>query len=223
MYMYVLLRQLEEPLLTTAKAKMMALAKAVTDAETANNETKFVEEAVLQLLKARRVLKCSYAYGYYLAETGYKKPIFEFMQVRPVRFRIRACCMEKFYSSKCHFWSAWWHVSCSHYKFLYNNMEVTVCIFVAADGAGGGGGDTVGDDRSALPAHAALQDHPGGGAGAPQAARVPHGHQQGPRAHRLVAHLAQAEGPLHQGARRKTPPLFALLRAESIACLNMRN
>ena len=103
--MYVLLLQLEEPLLTTAKAKMMALAKAVTDAETANNETKFVEEAVLQLLKARRVLKCSYAYGYYLAETGYKKPIFEFMQVRPVRCRIlvRACCMKNFYSSMCLF------------------------------------------------------------------------------------------------------------------------
>ena len=60
---------------------MMALAKAVTDAETANTETKFVEDAVLQLLKTRRVLKCSYVYGFYLAETGYKKPIFEFMQV----------------------------------------------------------------------------------------------------------------------------------------------
>ena len=35
---------------------------------------------MLQLLKSRRVLKCSYVYGYYLEETGYKKPIFEFMQ-----------------------------------------------------------------------------------------------------------------------------------------------
>lgn len=68
--------------MTTAKEKMMVLAKAVTDAETANSETKFVEDAVTQLLKARRVLKCSYAYGYYLGETGYKKPIFEFMQVK---------------------------------------------------------------------------------------------------------------------------------------------
>ena len=40
--------QLEEPLLSTAKDKMMVLAKAVTDPETANLETKFVEEAVVQ-------------------------------------------------------------------------------------------------------------------------------------------------------------------------------
>ena len=74
--------QLEEPLISTAKEKMLVLAKAVTDPDSANLETKFVEEAVHQLLKARRVLKCSYVYGYYLDDTGYKKPIFEFMQVR---------------------------------------------------------------------------------------------------------------------------------------------
>ena len=74
--------QLEEPLISTAKEKMLVLAKAVTDHDSANLETKFVEEAVHQLLKARRVLKCSYVYGYYLEDTGYKKPIFEFMQVR---------------------------------------------------------------------------------------------------------------------------------------------
>lgn len=60
---------------------MLVLARAVTDPDSANLETKFVEDAVLQLLKSRRVLKCSYVYGYYLEETGYKKPIFEFMQV----------------------------------------------------------------------------------------------------------------------------------------------
>ena len=60
---------------------MMVLARAVTDPDLANDETKFVEDAVHQLLKARRVLKSSYIYGYYLADTGYKKPIFEFMQV----------------------------------------------------------------------------------------------------------------------------------------------
>ena len=60
---------------------MMVLAKAVTDPDTANLETQFVQDAVHQLLKGRRVLKCSYAYGFYLGETGYKKPIFEFMQV----------------------------------------------------------------------------------------------------------------------------------------------
>ncbi|XP_064646454.1 ankyrin repeat and IBR domain-containing protein 1-like isoform X2 [Lineus longissimus] len=72
--------KLEEPLLSTAKEKMMILARAVTDPETANTETKFVEDAVRQLLKARRVLKCSYIYGFYLDDSGYKKTIFEFMQ-----------------------------------------------------------------------------------------------------------------------------------------------
>ena len=50
-------------------------------AATANAETQFVEDAVRQLLKARRVLKCSYVYGYYLDGPGYKKIVFEFMQV----------------------------------------------------------------------------------------------------------------------------------------------
>ncbi|XP_064598005.1 ankyrin repeat and IBR domain-containing protein 1-like [Liolophura sinensis] len=72
--------KLEEPLLHTAKDKMMKLAEAVTDIATANEETRFVEEAVHQLLKARRVLKCSYVYGYYLDGPGYKKIVFEFMQ-----------------------------------------------------------------------------------------------------------------------------------------------
>ena len=67
--------------MSTAKEKMMILARAMTDPENASVETKFVEDAVNQLLKARRVLKCSYVYGYYLEDTGYKKPIFEFMQV----------------------------------------------------------------------------------------------------------------------------------------------
>ncbi|XP_071144243.1 ankyrin repeat and IBR domain-containing protein 1-like [Mytilus edulis] len=72
--------KLEEPLLSTTKNKMMKLAEAVTDIATANAETKFVEDAVHQLLKARRVLKCSYVYGYYLDGPGYKKIVFEFMQ-----------------------------------------------------------------------------------------------------------------------------------------------
>ncbi|XP_041374912.1 ankyrin repeat and IBR domain-containing protein 1-like isoform X2 [Gigantopelta aegis] len=72
--------KLEEPLLKTAKDKMMKLAEAVTDAATANAETKFVEDAVHQLLKARRVLRCSYVYAFYLDGPGYKKIVFEFMQ-----------------------------------------------------------------------------------------------------------------------------------------------
>jgi ankyrin repeat/IBR domain-containing protein 1 len=44
-------------------------------------DTKFVEEAVRELLKARRVLKASYAYGFFLVGSKEKKTIFEFMQV----------------------------------------------------------------------------------------------------------------------------------------------
>ena len=44
------------------------------------------EEAVEQLLKARRVLRCSYVYGYYLeGGPGYKKVVFECMQVYKFR------------------------------------------------------------------------------------------------------------------------------------------
>lgn len=72
--------KLEEPLLKTAKEKMMKLAEAVTDHASAKSETKFVEDAVHQLLKARCVLKCSYVYAYYLDGPGYKKIVFECMQ-----------------------------------------------------------------------------------------------------------------------------------------------
>lgn len=74
--------QLEMLLYDTAKDKMMVLARAVSEGhEAATHETKFVQDAITQLLKARHVLKCSYVYGYYLEEVGYKKTIFEFMQV----------------------------------------------------------------------------------------------------------------------------------------------
>jgi len=61
---------------------MLTLARAVFDnEESVHQQTEFIHEAVRQLLRARHVLKCSYVYGYYLEQTGYKKPIFEFMQV----------------------------------------------------------------------------------------------------------------------------------------------
>lgn len=49
--------------------------------ETGEKGTKFVEDGVRELLKARRVLCGSYVYGYYLEDDGYNKTIFEFMQV----------------------------------------------------------------------------------------------------------------------------------------------
>lgn len=49
--------------------------------ESSEKGTKFIEDGVRELLKARRVLCGSYVYGYYLEDDGYNKSIFEFMQV----------------------------------------------------------------------------------------------------------------------------------------------
>lgn len=74
--------KLEEPLLKTAKDKMVMLATSVPESPgvSGENETRFIEYAVSELLKARRVLCGSYVYGYYLEDNGYNRTIFEFMQ-----------------------------------------------------------------------------------------------------------------------------------------------
>ncbi|XP_031559595.1 ankyrin repeat and IBR domain-containing protein 1-like [Actinia tenebrosa] len=74
--------KLEEPLLGAAKEKMTALAMSALENDTSLDgvDTSFVEDAVRELLKARRVLKASYAYGYFLDGSKEKKTIFEFMQ-----------------------------------------------------------------------------------------------------------------------------------------------
>lgn len=73
----------EEPLLSTAKDKMTALAlEAMETAATSfeNPDTSFIEDAVHKLLSARRVLRSSYPYGYFLTGNMDKKAIFESMQ-----------------------------------------------------------------------------------------------------------------------------------------------
>lgn len=52
------------------------------DASLDGVDTKFVEEAVRELLEARRVLKSSYVYGFFLDGNKEKKTIFELMQVK---------------------------------------------------------------------------------------------------------------------------------------------
>lgn len=79
---------IEKSLLESAKAKMLKLAQALkrssssasSGAVTAEAETSFITDAVQQLLKARRVLKHSYIFGYYLNDAGIKKHVFEFIQ-----------------------------------------------------------------------------------------------------------------------------------------------
>ncbi len=85
--------KLEEPLSKSAKEKCEVIfakssqpTQITTNPSTANDEnnfesqTKFIEDAIKELLRARRVLRCSYVYGYYLENSGHKKMIFEFIQ-----------------------------------------------------------------------------------------------------------------------------------------------
>ena len=41
----------------------------------------FVDQAIRELLRSRKVLSSSYAYGYFLKDCGYNKTIFEYLQV----------------------------------------------------------------------------------------------------------------------------------------------
>lgn len=73
----------EEPLLSTAKDKMSALAVAAMETAATsveNADTSFIEDAVHGLLNSRRVLRASYAYGFFLTGNKDKRVIFESMQ-----------------------------------------------------------------------------------------------------------------------------------------------
>ncbi|XP_056335395.1 ankyrin repeat and IBR domain-containing protein 1 isoform X2 [Danio aesculapii] len=72
--------QLEERLLKTAKEKMEQLSKAFIGREGAPPDTTFIEDGVHELLKTRRILKCSYPYSFFLEPKSTKKEIFELMQ-----------------------------------------------------------------------------------------------------------------------------------------------
>uniref|UniRef100_A0A8C2G4T1 RBR-type E3 ubiquitin transferase n=1 Tax=Cyprinus carpio TaxID=7962 RepID=A0A8C2G4T1_CYPCA len=72
--------KLEERLLKTAKDKMEQLSKVLSGREGGPPDTTFIEDAVHELLKTRRILKCSYPYGFFLEPRSTKKEIFELMQ-----------------------------------------------------------------------------------------------------------------------------------------------
>ncbi|XP_059909835.1 ankyrin repeat and IBR domain-containing protein 1-like isoform X1 [Gadus macrocephalus] len=72
--------QLEHRLLKTAKDKMEQLSRALCSKEGGPPDTTFIEAAVLELLKTRRILKCSYPYGFFLEPRSTKKEIYELMQ-----------------------------------------------------------------------------------------------------------------------------------------------
>ncbi|XP_066538894.1 ankyrin repeat and IBR domain-containing protein 1 isoform X2 [Hoplias malabaricus] len=72
--------ELEVRLLKTAKDKMEQLSKVLSGREGGPPDTTFIEDAVHELLKTRRILKCSYPYGFFLEPKSTKKEIFELMQ-----------------------------------------------------------------------------------------------------------------------------------------------
>ncbi|XP_077599849.1 ankyrin repeat and IBR domain-containing protein 1-like isoform X2 [Stigmatopora nigra] len=72
--------KLEQKLLKTAKEKMEQLSRAFVSREGAPPDTRFIEDGVSELLKTRRVLKCSYPYGFFLPQGSTQKEIFELMQ-----------------------------------------------------------------------------------------------------------------------------------------------
>uniref|UniRef100_I3J2M5 Ankyrin repeat and IBR domain-containing protein 1 n=1 Tax=Oreochromis niloticus TaxID=8128 RepID=I3J2M5_ORENI len=71
--------KLEQKLLKTAKEKMEQLSRAFIS-EGTPPDTRFIEDGVTELLKTRRVLKCSYPYGFFLQQGSTQKEIFELMQ-----------------------------------------------------------------------------------------------------------------------------------------------
>jgi ankyrin repeat/IBR domain-containing protein 1 len=46
-----------------------------------DERTKFVEDAVVEVQKAKRVLCASYVYGFFMQSSTYNRNILEFMQV----------------------------------------------------------------------------------------------------------------------------------------------
>ncbi|XP_068452462.1 ankyrin repeat and IBR domain-containing protein 1-like [Clinocottus analis] len=72
--------QLEQRLLKTATEKMEQLSRALSGRDGGPPDTTFIEDAVLELLKTRRILKCSYPYGFFLEPKSTKREIYELMQ-----------------------------------------------------------------------------------------------------------------------------------------------
>uniref|UniRef100_A0A1A8NSM8 Ankyrin repeat and IBR domain-containing protein 1 n=1 Tax=Nothobranchius rachovii TaxID=451742 RepID=A0A1A8NSM8_9TELE len=72
--------KLEHKLLKTAKEKMEQLSRAFISREGSPPDTRFIEDGVTELLKTRRILKCSYPYGFFLQQGSTQKEIFELMQ-----------------------------------------------------------------------------------------------------------------------------------------------
>ncbi|GIX72467.1 ankyrin repeat and IBR domain-containing protein 1 [Caerostris extrusa] len=70
----------EEPFVKIVQNKMNILAAAMATASAEQIDMTFLEDAVYELLRARRILCGTYVYGFYLEDNGYNKTIFEYLQ-----------------------------------------------------------------------------------------------------------------------------------------------
>lgn len=60
---------------------MNVLLPSVDSSKLNSISLSFLEEAIYELLRARRILCGAYVYGFYLEDNGYNKTIFEYLQV----------------------------------------------------------------------------------------------------------------------------------------------
>lgn len=73
--------QFEEKFLKTIQDKVDILAVNLRTEHMKHTDLSFMEKALHELLRARRILGGTYVYGYYLEDNGYNATIFEFLQV----------------------------------------------------------------------------------------------------------------------------------------------
>lgn len=94
-------------------------------------DTTFIEDAVHELLKTRRILKCSYPYGFFLEPKSTKKEIFELMQVNNTDASLGIFLT-------CDFWVS----------------DYTALLFFLLDWLGNGDWRSCTESQPALPPHA---------------------------------------------------------------------
>ncbi|XP_054711408.1 ankyrin repeat and IBR domain-containing protein 1-like [Uloborus diversus] len=70
----------EEPFAKSIPDKVTALTATLSSFSTCSFDMSFLEEAMYELLRSRRILCGAYVYGFYLEDNGYNKTIFEYLQ-----------------------------------------------------------------------------------------------------------------------------------------------
>lgn len=112
-------------------------------------DTRFIEDGVTELLKTRRVLKCSYPYGFFLQQGSTQKEIFELMQVIGLISKT------------------------GNLPEILEHGFLTASRLSPSDRPGDGGGGSGSEGQPALPQDAAAQNNQCSAPGAAEEAGVP--------------------------------------------------